>query len=71
MNSQATMYLAEARQTELRSTAAKSRRVERTSTRIWAARLRTAAVRWQRQPLAAATVTAPTPPTAPRPSTAG
>jgi hypothetical protein len=68
MNSQATMYLAEARQTELRSTAARSRLVARTSTRSWAGRFRAAVVGWHRQPLAAATVPAPT---APRPSTAG
>ena len=67
MNSQVTMYLAEARQTELRSTAARSR-VTRTSTRGWAGRFRTAAVRWHRQPLAATPVAAPT---APRPSTVG
>ncbi len=53
MNSQLTMYRAEARQTELRSTAARSSPVSRTSTRSWAGRFRGAAVRWRRQPLAA------------------
>ena len=68
MNSQITMYLAEVHQTELRSTAARSRPVARTSTRSWAGRFRAAAVRWHRQPLAPATVAAPT---APRSSTVG
>jgi hypothetical protein len=68
MNSQATMYLAEARQTELRNTAARSRPVVRTSTRSWAGSFRAAAVRWHLQPRAAATVAAPT---ATRPSTIG
>ncbi len=68
MNSKATMYLAEARQAELRSTAARSRLGARTSTRNWVGRFRAAAVRWHRQPLAAATVAAPT---AKRPSTVG
>lgn len=68
MNSHVTMHLAEARQTELRSAAARSRPVPRTSTRNWAGRFRAVTVRWHRQPLAAATAAAPT---APRPSTAG
>jgi hypothetical protein len=66
MNSQVTMYLVETRQTELRNTAIRSRSVARTSTRSWAGRIRAVAVRWHRQPLAAATVAAST---APRPST--
>jgi hypothetical protein len=68
MNSNGTMYLAEARQTELLSSAARSRLVTRTSTRSWAGRLRAATVRWHRQPVAPAAVAAPT---EPRPSTVG
>jgi hypothetical protein len=56
MNSQVSMYLAEARQTELRSTAARYRPAGRTSPRSWAGRFRATAVRWHRQPRAAATV---------------
>jgi hypothetical protein len=68
MNSQVTMYHAEVHQTELRSTAARSRPVARTSTRSWAGRFRAVAVRWHRQPVAAETVATPT---APQPSTVG
>jgi hypothetical protein len=68
MNSQVTMYLAEARQTELRSTAARSRPVLRTSTRSLVDRFRAAGIRWHRRPLATARVAAPT---AARSSTVG
>ncbi len=68
MNSQMTMYRAEAHQTELRSAAARSWPVARSSTRGWAGRFRAATVRWHRRPIAAATVAAPT---ASRSSTVG
>jgi hypothetical protein len=62
MNSQVNIYLAEARQTEMRSAGARSRLAARTSTRSWAGRFRAATVRWRRQPLPTATVAAPTAP---------